>query len=79
MVDSLLTGFILNCYNRAGADWGALYDEMCLAASRRIYSQLGYAELRQMGLGLDLDSLDSTAHLVMEALQGAGIQFSQTF
>ena len=76
MVDSVLTQFILGCYQRSGMDWGALYDEMCLSAARRTHDQLGYSELRRMGLALDLDSLDATASLVADTLHAAGVEFS---
>ena len=63
--------FVLACARRAGHDWTDLYDEMCRVAARRQYRGLGYAELRDLGLALDLGSLDATAALVDDVLSKA--------
>jgi hypothetical protein len=60
--------FVLHCARRVGNDWTDLYDEMCRAAARRQYRGLGYTELRELGLALDLVSLDATAALVDDVL-----------
>jgi hypothetical protein len=60
--------FVLHCARRAGNDWTELYDEMCRAAAKRQYRGLGYTELRDLGLALDLGSLDATAALVDDVL-----------
>ncbi|MGI2336376.1 MAG: hypothetical protein ACRKGH_07035 [Dehalogenimonas sp.] len=61
--------FVLHCAARAGHDWLDLYDEMCRTAARRKYRDLGYSELRAMGLPLDLNGLDTTAALVEQVLR----------
>ena len=62
--------FVLLCAGRAGHDWPDLYDEMCYTAARKKYRGLGYAELRELGLPLDLNGLDTTAALVDSVLAG---------
>ena len=37
--------FIAFCFERKGADWPVLYDEMCFVAGKRLYRGLGYEEL----------------------------------
>jgi hypothetical protein len=64
--------FVVHCARRAGRDWTDLYDEMCRAAQKRQFRGLGYAELRSLGLSLDLDSLDATAALVDDVLRCHG-------
>lgn len=63
--------FVLHCARHAGTQWTDLYDEMCHSAARRKFRGLGYAELRELGLSLDLDSLDATAALVDTVLKAA--------
>ncbi|MEN8615244.1 hypothetical protein ABFB09_08230 [Dehalogenimonas sp. THU2] len=60
--------FVRECAGRAGHNWTELYDEMCRTAARRQYRGLGYSELREMGLPLDLNGLDATAALVDDVL-----------
>jgi len=69
MTHPQLQDFVIRCARLAGNDWADLYDEMCHSAARRRYNGLGYAELRALGLALDLDSLDRTAALVDEVLK----------
>ncbi|KTB49021.1 MULTISPECIES: hypothetical protein [Dehalogenimonas] len=64
--------FVLLCARRAGTQWIDLYDEMCRSAARKKFRGLGYAELRELGLSLDLDSLDATAAMVDSVLKTAG-------
>src|SRR2546428_1562641 len=46
--------FITYCYERRGAGWPSLYDEMCYAAGNRLYRGLRYEELREAGLDFTL-------------------------
>ncbi|ADJ25489.1 hypothetical protein Dehly_0159 [Dehalogenimonas lykanthroporepellens BL-DC-9] len=64
----ILQEFILDCAERAGRNWLDLYDEMCHTAARRRFRGLGYRELMDLGLPLDLAGLDITAALVDEVL-----------
>ena len=68
-----LREFILACAHRAGNHWPDLYDEMCASAAKKKFRGLGYAELRELGLPLDLDSLDTTANLVDTVLKSAAV------
>ena len=34
--------FIAFCFERKGAEWPVLYDEMCYVAGKRLYRGLGY-------------------------------------
>jgi hypothetical protein len=65
--------FVLHCAGRAGSHWPDLYDEMCRAAAKRRFRGLGYTELRELGLALDLDSLDATANLVDAVLKSRAL------
>jgi hypothetical protein len=65
--------FILSCARRAGNDWPDLYDEMCRSAAKKKFRGLGYLELKELGLALDLDSLDATANMVDTVLKSAAV------
>ena len=58
--------FILFCFERRGAGWPSLYDEMCFVAGNRLYRGLGYEELRDAGLDFTLGGLGKTSRLVNE-------------
>ena len=58
--------FIAYCYERRGAGWPFLYDEMCFVAGNRLYRGLGYEELREAGLDFTLVGLGKTSRLVNE-------------
>ena len=66
-LDPELRDFILFCVERRGEKWPALYDEMARSAGQRLFRGLGYAELKQLGLSLSLDSLDETVRIVKQA------------
>ena len=51
--------FIGFCFERKGADWPVLYDEMCFVAGKRLYRGLGYEELREAGLDFTLAEMES--------------------
>jgi hypothetical protein len=59
-------GFIVFCFERKGADWPVLYDEMCSVASKRLYRGLGYEELKEAGLDFTLAGLARTSRLTNE-------------
>ena len=63
-----LRDFILFCVQRRGQDWPALYDEMAMVAGQRMFNNLGYAELKQLGLSLRISSLDETIALVNQVI-----------
>jgi hypothetical protein len=58
--------FIVFCFERKGADWPVLYDEMCFVASKKLYRGLGYEELKEAGLDFTLAGLARTSRLVNE-------------
>lgn len=58
--------FITFCFERRGAGWPSLYDEMCYVAGNRLYRGLGYEELRDAGLDFTLSGLGKTSRLVNE-------------
>ena len=58
--------FIAFCFERKGADWPGLYDEMCFVAGKRLYRGLGYEELNEAGLDFTLAGLARTSRLVNE-------------
>ena len=58
--------FIRFCVMRSGAEWPALYDEMCRVAARRLYLGMGYTELNRVGLSFSLNSLDRTFNMVTQ-------------
>src|SRR3954466_10519670 len=58
--------FITFCFERRGAGWPSLYDEMCYVAGNRLYRGLGYEELAAAGLDFTLGGLGRTSRLVNE-------------
>ena len=62
--NSVARDFILFCIQRNGKEWPALYDEMCWVAGHRLFRGLGYAELKELGLSLSLNSIEDTIRLV---------------
>ena len=58
--------FITFCFERRGAGWPSLYDEMCYVAGNRLYRGLGYEELRDVGLDFTLGELGKTSRVVNE-------------
>jgi hypothetical protein len=58
--------FIAFCFERKGADWPVLYDEMCFVAGKRLYRGLGYDELKEAGLDFTLAGLARTSRLTSE-------------
>ncbi|ACZ61466.1 hypothetical protein [Dehalococcoides mccartyi] len=56
--------FVSFCHRRCGQEWPELYDEMCRVAGRRLYRGMGYYELNNLGIPLDLANLDNTLALV---------------
>jgi len=58
--------FITFCFERRGAGWPSLYDEMCYVAGNRLYRGLGYEELRDAGLDFTLGGLGKTSRMVNE-------------
>ena len=56
--------FISLCQQRCGKEWPDFYDEMCWVAGRRLFRDMGYAELSEAGLSLSLCDVEETASLV---------------
>jgi hypothetical protein len=77
-MDLRLRGFILFCIERRGRQWPGLYDEMAKVASGRLYEDMGYADLRKLGLSLGLDGLEKTRLMVNEALGMQGVPASDS-
>ena len=67
-LDPQLRDFILFCVERRGKEWPALYDEMAVVAGQRLFNDLGYTELKQLGLSLRVNGLDETIQLVGQAI-----------
>ena len=60
----LIFDFILFCIRRCGSQWPALYDEMCRVAGCRLFQDMGYSELNQLGLSFALDDIEDTIQMV---------------
>ena len=56
--------FVRFCYSRRRVCWPALYDEMCLVATRRLFRGWGHAELAEHGVGFSLYEIGALAGLV---------------
>ena len=67
-LNPLAREFILFCINRCGSQWPALYDEMCRVAGRRLFNDMGYAELSKMGLSFGLNDIEDTIRMVDTAV-----------
>lgn len=67
-IDPQLKDFILFCARRRGKAWPAIYDEMVVVAGQRLYKDMSYAELKQLGLSLRVNGLDETIKLVHQAV-----------
>ena len=65
--------FITFCFERRGAGWPSLYDEMCYVAGNRLYRGLGYEELRDAGLDFTLGGLGKTSRVVSEVTKRRGV------
>ena len=63
--------FIAFCFERRGAEWPVLYDEMCYVAGKRLYRGLGYEELKDAGLDFTLGGLGKTSRLVNDVTRHA--------
>ncbi len=70
-LDPLARDFILFCAGRCHGQWPALYDEMCWVAGRRLFRNMGYAELGRIGLSLGLQDLDNTFSIIEELIGGS--------
>lgn len=68
ILDPLAREFILFCVNRCGCEWPALYDEMCWVAGRRLFHDMGYAELNKMGISFGLNDIEDTIRMVDNAI-----------
>jgi hypothetical protein len=67
-IDPQVKDFILFCARRSGKSWPAIYDEMVLVAGQRLYKDMSYSELKQLGLSLRINGLDETIRLVRQAV-----------
>ncbi len=56
--------FVRFCYARRRVCWPALYDEMCLVATRRLFRGWGHSELAEHGVGFSLYEIPALAGLV---------------
>ena len=70
-IAQVVIDFIAFCFDRRGAGWPVLYDEMCYVAGSRLYRGLGYEELEAAGLDLTLAGLARTSRLVNEVTRRA--------
>jgi hypothetical protein len=61
--DHLVEEFVSFCLERRGHKWPELYDEMCRVASRRLFRDMGYRELRDHGVSLSLANMERLAAL----------------
>lgn len=67
-INPQLRDFILFCVRWRGREWPAIYDEMASVAGQRLFHDLGYDELKQLGLSLRVSNLDETIRLVKQAI-----------
>ena len=58
--------FIRFCVKRRGKEWPALYDEMTWVAGRHLFRGWGHTELKEQGLSLCLDNMDTIVKIVEE-------------
>jgi hypothetical protein len=58
-----IVDFVRQAYRRRPVPWPALYDELCLLASRGLFRGLGFAELAELGLSFSLCELPKLARL----------------
>ncbi len=70
--NGLAAEFIAFCLRRCPARWPEIYDEMCWVAGRRLFQGLGYAELSQAGLTLDLTTIGRLRRMVEQVADQAG-------
>src|SRR5512138_856684 len=63
--------FITFCFERRGAGWPSLCDEMCYVAGNRLYRGLGCEERSEAGLDFTLGGLGRTSRLVNEVTRRA--------
>lgn len=61
--------FVIFCFERRRVGWPLLYDEMCFVAGQRLFRQMGYDELREVGLEFGLGGLTQTSRLVQEVIR----------
>lgn len=61
--------FVRFCYQRRRVGWPELYDEMCLVAGRRIYRDMGQAELAEHGIGFALYEMPALSMLVARVIE----------
>lgn len=61
--------FVRFCYRRRRVGWPELYDEMCLVAGRRIYQDMGQAELAEHGIGFALFEMPALSMLVARVIE----------
>jgi hypothetical protein len=64
IANPLARDFILFCVNRCGHQWPALYDEMCWVAGRRLFRDISYKELNEVGLSLSLNDIEDTIKMI---------------
>ncbi len=67
-LDPQLREFILFCIRRRGKDWPGIYDEMAVVSGQRLFNNLGYDELKKLGLSLRVDNLDETIQFVKQVV-----------
>jgi hypothetical protein len=60
--------FILFCIERRGREWPAIYDEMTSVAGQRLFNNLDYSELKQLGLSLKLNDIDKTIQQIEQVM-----------
>ncbi len=61
--------FVRFCYRRRRVGWPELYDEMCLVAGRRLYREMGQAELAEHGVGFALFEMPALLTLVARVIE----------
>ena len=60
--------FVRFCYRRRRVAWPAIYDEMCSVATRRLFRDLGHAELAERGIGFSLYEIPALAGLAQRVI-----------
>lgn len=66
LLEPKLREFIMFCIERRGSQWPALYDEMARVAGQRLFDDMGYEELKALGLSLRVNGIDRTLEMVQQ-------------
>jgi hypothetical protein len=63
-IDPVAHDFIAYCLQLHGKEWPALYDDMCQVVGHRLFRDMGYEDLRRVGISLSLNHMADTIKMV---------------